>query len=163
MTEKRFNDEILPLHADMFRVAAAILGNRDEAQDVVQDMMVKIWANRHKLDKVGSFKAYCYTMVRNECVRRCSGVGAMTETEEALAVQSSDNTPHDIVESRDSLRYLKQAIDEMPLVQSEVMKLSVYAGMSTSDIAAATGQSEANVRTILSRGRKKLKSLFSKI
>ncbi len=124
--------------------------------------MVKIWTNRHNLDKVVSFKAYCNIMVRNECVKRRAGMG-QTQTVETVVVQSSENTPHDIIESRDSLRYLKQAIDEMPSVQSEVMKLSVYAGMSTSDIAAATGQSEANVRTILSRGRKKLKSLFSKI
>lgn len=162
MTEKRFNDEILPLHADMFRVAVAILGNRDEAQDVVQDIMVKIWANRQNLGKVGSFKAYCYSMVRNEFVTRISG-RAVTEPVEALAGCGSASTPHDLIESRESLHYMQKAIDGLPPAQSEVMKLSAYAGLSNSDIAEATGQSEANVRVMLSRGRKKLKSLFSKI
>ena len=162
MTETRFNEDVLPLYADMFRVAVALLGNREEAQDVVQNAMVKLWTIKDKLDEVRSLKAYCYGTVRNACLTRISQARA-TEPVEGLMIEADGSTPHRIVEARDSLRILKQAIDTMPPEQSEVMKLSAYAGMSNPEIADLTGLSETNVRAILSRGRKKLKLLFSKI
>lgn len=162
MTETRFNEEILPLHADMFRAAVALLGSREEAQDIVQEAMVKLWSGRERLDEVKCMKAYCYGMVRNACITYLSRKNT-TEPVEALSAVKGDESPHHIVEVRDSLRILRQAINAMPPEQSEVMKLSAYAGMSNSEIAELTGLSNTNVRTILSRGRKKLKILFSKI
>ncbi|MDE6048105.1 MAG: sigma-70 family RNA polymerase sigma factor [Paramuribaculum sp.] len=162
MTETRFNEEILPLHADMFRVAVSLLGNREEAQDVVQNAMVKLWTIKEKLEGVRSLKAYCYGMVRNACLTRISQMRS-TEPVDDMTIEADRSTPHKIVEARDSLRILKKAIDTMPAEQSEVMKLSAYAGMSNSEIAELTGLSDTNVRALLSRGRKKLKILFSKI
>ncbi|MDE6651719.1 MAG: sigma-70 family RNA polymerase sigma factor [Paramuribaculum sp.] len=162
MTETRFNEDVLPLYADMFRVAVALLGNREEAKDVVQNAMVKLWTIKDKLDEVRSLKAYCYGMVRNACLSRIAQARA-TEPVDGLMIVADGSTPHRIVEAQDSLRILKQAIETMPPEQSEVMKLSAYAGMSNPEIAELTGLSETNVRAILSRGRKKLKLLFSKI
>lgn len=162
MTETRFYDEILPLHSDMFRVAVVLLGNRDEAQDIVQDTMVTLWTVKDKLADVRSLKAYCYGMVRNACLTQLTRRKA-TESVESIASEDDGITPHQIVQARDSLHFLQQAIDAMPTQQSEVMKLSAYAGMSNSEIAELTGLSDTNVRAILSRGRKKLKTLFSKI
>ncbi|MDE5745810.1 MAG: sigma-70 family RNA polymerase sigma factor, partial [Paramuribaculum sp.] len=123
---------------------------------------VKLWTIKEKLDGVRSLKAYCYGMVRNACMTRIAKT-RITESVEDMVIATDRSTPHKIVEARDSLRILMQAIDTMPAEQGEVLKLSAYAGMSNSEIAELTGLSDTNVRALLSRGRKKLKILFSKI
>lgn len=158
MTERRFNNEIIPMHAAMYRVAVAILGS---AADVVQDIMVRLWNNRHALDSVSSLSGYAINAVRNECVTR------MTRTQQyagidSLIEQRADDDQHSAMERRESLRIVTGAIEAMPDTQRRVMELSAFGALSNSEIAEATGLTEVNVRAILSRGRKKLKQLFSK-
>ncbi len=161
MTERRFNNEIIPMHAAMYRVAVAILGSADDTADVVQDIMVRLWNNRHALDSVSSLSGYAINAVRNECVTRmnrtqqCAGI-------DSLFGQRADDDQHSAMERRESLRIVTGAIEAMPDTQRRVMELSAFGALSNSEIAEATGLTEVNVRAILSRGRKKLKQLLSK-
>lgn len=161
MTERRFNDEIIPMHAAMYRVAVAILGSADDAADVVQDIMVRLWNNRNSLDSVSSLGGYAINAVRNECVTR------MTRTQpsapiDSVAERCSDDDQQAAMERRESLRIVAGAIQTMPDTQRQVMELSAFGAFSSQEIAEATGLTEVNVRALLSRGRKKLKQLFSK-
>lgn len=161
MTERRFNDEIIPMHAAMYRVAVAILGSADDAADVVQDIMVRLWNNRNSLDSVSSLGGYAINAVRNECVTR------MTRTQPSapidfVAEKCSDDDQQAAMERRESLRIVAGAIQTMPDTQRQVMELSAFGAFSSQEIAEATGLTEVNVRALLSRGRKKLKQLFSK-
>jgi len=149
------------MHAAMYRVAVAILGSADDAADVVQDIMVRLWNNRHALDYVSSLSGYAINAVRNECVTR------MNRTQQCAGIDSlfgprADDDQHSAMERRESLRIVTGAIEAMPDTQRRVMELSAFGALSNSEIAEATGLTEVNVRAILSRGRKKLKQLFSK-
>lgn len=161
MTENRFNDEIIPMHAAMYRVAVAILGTADDAADVVQDVMVKLWNKRHTLDSVSSLSGYAINAVRNECVTRMTRTSQCADID-SLADQCADDDQHAAIERRESLRIVARAIEGMPDTQRQVFDLSIFGALSNQEIANATGLTEVNVRAILSRGRKKLKQLFSK-
>lgn len=62
----------------------------------------------------------------------------------------------------DSVNLLNRIIDTLPPNQQMVIKMSTFAQCSNDEIAAATGLSDANVRTLLSRARHRIKELFSK-
>lgn len=145
----------------MYRVAVAILGSADDAADVVQDIMVRLWNNRHALDSVSSLSGYAINAVRNECVTRMTRTQQCADID-SLFEQCADDDQHSDMERRESLRIVAGAIQTMPDTQRRVMELSAFGALSNPEIAEATGLTEVNVRAILSRGRKKLKQLFSK-
>ena len=67
MDKNEFISLVLPLKDRLFRVAWCILRSKEEAEDIVQDVMLKVW--RDEKGKVENLAAYCYTMARKMCIR----------------------------------------------------------------------------------------------
>lgn len=160
MTSDEFKAEILPYYKDMWRMAYAVLGNRDEAADAVQDAMVRLWSVRDSIPEISNRRSYCVGTARYAALRlieRRKEFSPLTEVADTL------ESPEVVgrLEASDMTELVKSAFDSMPPTQGEVMRMSSLGGMSNSEIAEATGLSHDNVRVILSRGRKKLKTLFS--
>ena len=61
MDADKFRLTVIPLYKGMYSAAFAILGDKEEAADAVQECMVKLWKNRDILDEVQSLKAYAFT------------------------------------------------------------------------------------------------------
>ena len=59
-----FQTDILPLKNELFRLALRITQNRFEAEDVVQETMLKVWKGRSEWDKIDNIEAYCLTVCR---------------------------------------------------------------------------------------------------
>ena len=68
MDKNEFISLVLPLKDRLFRVAWCILRSKEEAEDIVQDVMLKVW--RDEKGKVENLAAYCYTMARNLALNR---------------------------------------------------------------------------------------------
>lgn len=60
-----FKNQILPLRDKLFRLALRITLDRAEAEDIVQEVMLKMWDCRGEWDKIKNKEAYCCTMTRN--------------------------------------------------------------------------------------------------
>ena len=56
-----FQNDILPLKDKLFRLALRITMQREEAEDIVQETMIRLWNNREKLEMVDSIEAYAIT------------------------------------------------------------------------------------------------------
>ena len=65
MKEISFQNDILPLKDKLFRLALRILFNPQEAEDIVQDTLVKVWNKREEWKNIDSIEAYCMTICRN--------------------------------------------------------------------------------------------------
>ena len=65
MKEINFRNDILPLKNKLFRLALRITLNREEAEDIVQDTMIKVWNSRERWQELDSIEAYCLTIARN--------------------------------------------------------------------------------------------------
>lgn len=70
MQEISFRDDILPLKDKLFRLALRITFNRAEAEDIVQDALIKVWSKREEWAQLESIEAYCLTVVRNLAIDR---------------------------------------------------------------------------------------------
>lgn len=160
MTLERFKSEVTVHYRAMYRVALALLRQPDDAADAVQEAMVRLWDNRGLLDGVADMRAYCCGTVRNEALSRLRRQSPVENIGDREAPDTADET--DRVEQRDELSRVRAAVDVLPEPQRTVMRMNAYGGCSGREIAEATGLSEANVRAILSRTRRQLRTLFSR-
>ena len=68
MTEEEFKKEIFPLKDKLFRFALRILKQREEARDATQDILVKLWKSREKLQKYNNVEAFAMTSIKHLCL-----------------------------------------------------------------------------------------------
>lgn len=163
MTTEQFKQQILPFHTMMYGVARAILESEDDACDAVQDSMMSLWQKRDSLPMVANLRAYCAATVRNQCMTmvRERAAHRQESLEDAPAV--ADDSSESRIDDADAIAGLRKVIDRLPASQAEVIRLSAFGGLSNDEIARATGLDNQNVRSLLSRGRRKIKDMFIKL
>ena len=98
MNTIKFLNDILPLKNVLYRLALRITLNKAEAEDVVQDTMMKLWSRRETLAEVESIESFCLTICRNLAVDKTRKAerqnASMSEEEEPSLPQMADNSPN---------------------------------------------------------------------
>ena len=162
MTADEFKTVFLPCHQQLYRVAFRLTGNREDAEDVVQETYLKIWNSRDRLGQLDNPAAFCMTTLKNlfvDFLRRKHG-------DRGSGINADDVTvPADIdignqIEQRDSVNIVTQLIEQLPDNQRDVIRMRDIADLPFEEIEAATGLSPGNIRTLLSRARKKIKEQY---
>lgn len=163
MNNDEFKAEIQPHYRLMYRVAASVLKNDDEAADAVHDAVLIIFERRNQLKDVPNVKQYCLSVVRNTCLNLIRDRKVYVEIDKAGDIESNENEDvYNIMESKELSDYVARVIERLPADQKRVFQLSAFGGFSNAEIANLLGITQGNVRVILSRARKKIKVLFSK-
>lgn len=147
----------MPHHRMMTGVAMAILGNREDALDCIQDSLLTLWDHLNGLSEVSNVKAYCMQTVKNNAICLLRRQNRLTDAMPEIVDRIS---PDVRLEEKDRLHKVMDMIEALPVTQRNVMKLSAVIGLSPDDVASLSGLSSGNVRTILSRTRKQLKKHF---
>ena len=164
MELEEFKSTVLPLRDKLFRIAFCVTRSREEAEDVVQDVMLKVWDNSGGWEEVKSVEAYCCMMTRNMSLGRLALKG--NHTEELNGEQVSEGTaelPNERMEKEESLRTLRKLIARLPEAQRMVVQLRDVEGMSYQEIARTLEVSEEWVKVNLFRARREIKGLYLKI
>ena len=161
-----FKKVLLPLQSHLYAVAYRILGNADDARDAVQDLYVRLWEGRDTTDFSSvNVKAYTTTMLRNACYdrfRRQRLVIDPSPPEEHPSLAANSDVASD-AELRELSELARKFIAQLPDKQREVIELRDIGGLEMDEIASATGQSEGNIRVLLSRARHKIKEQLEQI
>lgn len=162
MTHEEFKARFLPLSDGLFRIAYHYLEDADDARDVVQDLYIKLWNSREKLDIVANPQAYCYTLVKNLSIDRIrknrKNAGA-----DGLPEMATDSSPDREMAERETLRKTFRLIEELPPKQRDIIRMRVFDGLEYSEIAEKLGLTEINTRVQLSLARKTLKTKLREI
>ncbi|MBD5200013.1 MAG: RNA polymerase sigma factor [Bacteroidales bacterium] len=162
MTADEFKTIFLPCHQQLYRVAYRLTGNREDAEDIVQETYLKIWNSRDRLGQLDNSAAFCMTTLKNlfvDFLRRKRG-------DRGSSINADDVTvPADIdigkqIEQRNSVNIVTQLIEQLPDNQRDVIRMRDIADLPFEEIEAATGLSPGNIRTLLSRARKKIKEQY---
>ena len=164
MNAGEFKQRFLPFHSKLFKVAYLMLGNKDDANDVVQDAYLKMWNKRDSLAIIENTQAYCIKLVRNMCLdrHRAASIDVVDKTPEELPLQSDDSSSRDI-ELKQTTKLLNQCLARLPAQQRQVIRLRDINGCSMQEIEKATGLSAVNARVLLSRARKSLRTQFQNV
>lgn len=158
MDSDQFKQAIGPLSGELYQLAFHIMGNRDDALDIVQDLMLHLWQKRDQLREVVNLSAFCATSLKHLCISRLRQRQTfMPDTEMPDLPDEPDNTF-----SECQLLSAQQLIDKLEEPTRSVMRLRYRAGLSTADIAMAMGMSHANVRQILSRTLRNFRKIILK-
>jgi len=166
MSEREFHRLWIPLQERFYRVAYHFLENREDAEDIVQDLYVKLWNMRDILELVQSPASYGCLLTRNLCIDRLRKLEGNEQGHGGIQAESvadylpSSPPPDSAMTATEGLQALMRAIDQLPPGQGRVLKMRVFQGKKNSEIAAATGLSEMNVRVHMSLARSRIKKLL---
>ena len=161
--EIRFKNDVLPLKDRLFRLALRITLNREEAEDVVQDTLLKMWDRRQEWDSVHSLEAMAMTICHNRAldVANKAGRGNLMLDVERDA-RPTDSDPYKRLEDKEKGRVLRRIMDALPAVQRSIMEMRELEGKDYREIAEILGLEEGQVRVYLHRARQKVKEKFEK-
>ena len=158
-----FTQRILPMKDKLFRFAFRLLQNVQEAEDIVQDVMVRVWQKREEWALWQSVEAYCMTATRNSCLDRIRRKKLISVQEEkALHVSSTDKDPYEHMLNKEILTQIRKCVDSLPENQQQVVHLREIEGFSYNEIAALLNMSLEQVKTNLFRGRNAIKKSITK-
>lgn len=164
MQEISFRDDILPLKDKLFRLALRITFDRAEAEDVVQDTMIRVWNKREEWTQFGSIEAYCLTVAKNLAIDRSQkkepqNVELTPEMEE----ESEISGPYDQLVNNERMSIIHRLINELPEKQRLIMQLRDIEGESYKEIAKILNLTEEQVKVNLFRARQKVKQRYLEI
>ena len=139
----------------MFRLACSILGRSDEAQDMMQDVAERVLRKQGSLQEVENIDAFLTRSVRNACIDR---LRRRKDTTPKIPEVPDEKSP----EGWSDRQLVHKALAQLPEKQRLAVHLKDIEGYSGKEIARILETDEANVRTILSRGRRALREIIEK-
>lgn len=158
MQASDFKQLFLPCHRKLFSVAYRLMSNAQAAEDMVQETFLKLWMQRDKMEKVDYPEAYSITVLRRIFYDKMRA-GHLQEVDKdvgSLQVSSSQNISKQLEEA-DEYQRIRQLITHLPEPQARIMLMRDIEDRSFEEISIETGFSEVNIRSILSRARKKIR------
>ena len=165
MQEISFRDDVLPLKDKLFRLAFRITLNKAEAEDVVQDTLIRVWSKRNEWADIESVEAYCMTVARNLSIDRSEKLETknMAFTPEMAESIGGGGEPDAQLVGKEKLELLDRLINGLPEKQRLILQLREMEGESYKKIAALLGITEEQVKVNLFRARQKIKQNYLKI
>lgn len=164
MQEISFRDDILPLKDKLFRLALRITFDRAEAEDVVQDTMIRVWNKREEWTQFGSIEAYCLTVAKNLAIDRSQKKEAQNvELTPEMEEESEISGPYVQLVNNERMSIIHRLINELPEKQRLIMQLRDIEGESYKEIAKILNLTEEQVKVNLFRARQKVKQRYLEI
>ena len=124
MREISFRNDILPLKDKLYRLALRITLNSAEAEDVVQDTMIRVWNKRDEWPQFESIEAYCLTIARNLAIDRSQKMEAQNLQLTSEVREMPDTlTPYDRLAQNEQIQLVHRLVNELPERQRTTMQL----------------------------------------
>lgn len=150
-------------HVDRaFALALRILRNAADADDVVQDCLLKLWTHRKRME-IGraKFSTWLYRVITNRCID-LTRMPRMNDLEEAPEVADERADVVDELHRTAVTTLLETALTRLPEQQRIALILSYHENMSNAEVAEVMDTTVAAVESLLKRGRMHLRKLLTK-
>lgn len=162
MAPAEFDKIVTKLKDKLYRFSLQILKEKEDAEDIVQETFLKLWAAGEGLKKVKNLEAYSMTMARNlslDLIR--SGQLKRDKLKEFRIEKEADNEEKK-VEQRDATEKVRSIIEKLPETQRLVMHLRDVEEMEFEEIATVMEMNPNAIRVNLSRARKHVRDELEK-
>ena len=155
MEPKQFKIDVLPLRDKLLNYARKLTEDPSDAEDAVQEIMLKLWNMRQKLDEYQSIEALAMTMTHHLCMDIWRAKRPDSLSLEQVQAPSQSATPERLLEEKDEFRLMREIIDSLPTLQRTIIQMKDVQEYETEEIAEITGCSAEAIRRKLTRARKK--------
>lgn len=165
MRPEEFRNIILPEGRRLYAFAFRYLNNRQDAEDVVQDVMIRLWETRDTLDRYQNVPAWATTVTRNMCIDRLrkQKIIRIDEYESAGASAVTVNGNGIMSEREEASVLCLNIIQKMGEPYKSAVILRDIEGYSYEEAAVVLETNVNALRTILSRARKYVREELEKI
>ena len=164
MKKISFRNDILPLKNELYRLALRITLNPAEAEDIVQETMIKVWNRRDQWDEIESIEAFCLTICRNLALDKMHKMEnqnqSLDEGVHDAPDRSFSSNPEEQAMQQDRLALIRRLIDALPEKQRTVMQLRDFEGKSYKEIAGIMAISEEQVKINIFRARQAIRQKY---
>ena len=156
---------MLPLKDMLYRLALRITQKHEEAQDIVQDTLIKVWNKRDDWESIDSIEAFSLTVCRNLALDRMKVKSSKNESLDNSHLDTPDlgSTPYERMQLKDRIELVKRMVDALPEKQRSCMQLRDFEGKSYKEISSILGISEDQVKVNIFRARQVIKQKYQQI
>lgn len=158
-----FKNDVLPLKNQLYRLALRITLDSAEAEDIVQETLIKVWNKRDSWDEIESIEAFSFTICRNIALDSIKKLGNNSDSLDRKDAPDSAYNPYEGIIHRDRIKVVKQIVDGLPEKQRSCMQLRDFEGKSYKAIAAMLEITEEQVKINIYRARQTVKQRFQEI
>jgi RNA polymerase sigma-70 factor (ECF subfamily) len=162
MNTEEFQKKVFPLKNKLFRFSYSFLKSSEDARDVVQEVMMKIWDRRDEMREVLNWEAWMMRMTRNMSLDKLKSKHRQWSELDKLPLVSGGSNPQQITESRDMLEIVKKSIATLPVKQQQVIRLRDMEGYTYKEISELLEIDISQVKVYLFRARKKVREQLLK-
>ena len=150
---------VLPIKNKLFRFSLRIVGNVAEAEDVVQEVFIKVWKKRNELESFKNLEAWCMTLTKNLSIDKLRSKHRRVDAiQDNFDMPSQSISPYQATVSNDTISRISKMISLLPEKQRMVMQLRDIEGMSYKEISEILDITLDQVKINLFRARKAVRS-----
>jgi len=161
MNAKDFEILARSLRPGLVKTARRIVDNTDEAEDVAQDVMLKLWNMRDCLDRYNSVGSLGMVMARRMALNVLRARHPSVSVEEVCSESYDDLSPEEVLVRQETSEKIDAVLASLPESQQTLIRLRHVEGYDNAAIASILGSSEGAVRTALSRARRRVAEIFA--
>ena len=150
-------------HLRMFLgFASRLTGNRDEAEDIMQEAFIRVWKNAAKWDpgRGTRFTTWFYRVVMNLSIDAKRKRKPVIGLDEAFGIKSDDLKPDERLSDKQMAAQVAAALDQLPDRQRMAVTLCYFQSMSNKQAAEILQISTGAIESLLVRGRARLADLL---
>ncbi|MCL1934100.1 MAG: sigma-70 family RNA polymerase sigma factor [Candidatus Azobacteroides sp.] len=163
MNAQQFKQEVAPLRENLLHVARKMLENANDAEDLVQEVFLKLWYLRDTLYRYDSIPAFAVAMIKNLCIDRLRIRGREVTSDQDNDSGTAPDNPYLRLERLDTEQLLKKIIGSLPPLQKAIITMKDIDEYEVEEIAEITGTQPEAVRVNLSRARKKVREEYIRL
>lgn len=160
MSLEKFLAEVVPVRQKLYRFAYRLLDNEEDAEDITQDALLKVWDMRERMYELQNMEAWCMRVTRNLALdkiraRQYRRAEDLDQVQEWPAARQ--HNPHDAAELNDVMKEVHKAIHALPEKYRTVLQLRDIDGLSYQEIAYVLELQLSEVKVNLQRARKTIR------
>ncbi len=140
----------------MYRMALRLTLNSQEAEDVVQDVIIKLWSMRERLEEVENLEAFALRMTRNLALDRQRM--KINNTEDIDNIEPDRYVTTDHSDRKEQVESIRLVMQQLPEKQRSAMQLRDFEGYSYKEIAEMLSMTEDQVKINIFRARQFIKT-----
>lgn len=157
MTQTEFLNIVMPFKDKVFRLAKRLLVSVEEAEDTTQEVLLKLWSSKTRINEYKNVEAFSMTMTKNLCLDKLKSKQAQN-----LKLVHSNYTDNNVllqkqVELNDSVNWAAKIINGLPEQQKIIVQLRDVEAYELDEIAKILDMNNTAVRVALSRARKTIR------
>lgn len=154
MNSKQFQKQVISLSERLFPMAVRLLGNQADAQDAIQEVMIKLWDKRKQIGKHPNIPGFVFLTTRNYCLDLLRKKTPHFDDSGEEMNLPSPSLEMETLEQKELDNIIRSIIQQLPEQQQKVIIMHDLDGLEYVEIAEITKLKKDHIRVLLFRARK---------